>query len=62
MVIVLVKLEDWPKKADSPFGSVIKVLGNQANTIEIHAILVEYGLPYSFLLKWKLLLTKLILQ
>ena len=47
--IVLVKMEDWPEKADSPFGSVIKVLGlpGEHNT-EIHAILAQYGLPYEF--------------
>ena len=42
-------LEDWPKKADSPFGSVIKVLGKPGeHNTEIHAILAEYGLPYDF--------------
>lgn len=47
--VVLVTLEDWPKKADSPFGSVIKVLGKPGeHNTEIHAILVEYGLPYDF--------------
>jgi len=47
--VVLVKLEDWPKKADSPFGSVIKVLGKPGeHNTEIHAILAEYGLPYAF--------------
>jgi ribonuclease R/exosome complex exonuclease DIS3/RRP44 len=47
--VVLVKLEDWPKKADSPFGSVIKVLGKPGeHNTEIHAILAEYGLPYDF--------------
>ncbi|AFL80733.1 RNAse R [Aequorivita sublithincola DSM 14238] len=47
--IVLVAMEDWPEKADSPFGSVIKVLGmpGEHNT-EIHAILAQYGLPYEF--------------
>ena len=47
--IVLVKMEDWPEKADSPFGSVVKVLGlpGEHNT-EIHAILAQYGLPYEF--------------
>lgn len=46
---VLVKMEDWPEKADSPFGSVIKVLGmpGEHNT-EIHSILAQYGLPYDF--------------
>lgn len=47
--VVLVKLEDWPKKADSPFGTVIKVLGKPGeHSTEIHAILAEYGLPYDF--------------
>ena len=47
--VVLVKMEDWPKKADSPFGRVIKVLGKPGeHDTEIHAILAEYGLPYDF--------------
>lgn len=47
--VVLVKMEDWPKKADSPFGSVIKVLGKPGeHNTEIHGILAEYGLPYDF--------------
>jgi exoribonuclease R len=46
---VLVKLEDWPEKADSPFGKVVKVLGKPGeHHTEIHAILAEYGLPYEF--------------
>lgn len=47
--VVLVKMEDWPAKADSPFGEVIKVLGKPGeHNTEIHAILAEYGLPYDF--------------
>jgi len=47
--VVLVKLDDWPAKADSPFGEVIKVLGKPGeHNTEIHAILAEYGLPYDF--------------
>ena len=47
--VVLVKMEDWPVKADSPFGSVIKVLGKPGeHNTEIHGILAEYGLPYDF--------------
>jgi len=47
--VVLVNLEDWPKKADSPFGSVLRVLGKPGeHNTEIHAILAEYGLPYDF--------------
>jgi ribonuclease R/exosome complex exonuclease DIS3/RRP44 len=47
--VVLVTMEDWPKKADSPFGSVTKVLGKPGeHNTEIHAILAEYRLPYDF--------------
>ncbi|MFN8274487.1 MAG: ribonuclease R [Flavobacteriaceae bacterium] len=47
--VVLIRIDDWPKKADSPFGSVIKVLGKPGeHDTEIHAILAEYGLPYEF--------------
>lgn len=47
--MVLVKLEDWPANADSPFGKVIKSLGipGEHNT-EIHTILAQYGLPHDF--------------
>ncbi len=42
--VVLVKIQVWPKKADSPFGEVIKVLGKPGeHDTEIHAILAEYG-------------------
>jgi len=47
--VVIAKIEDWPKKADSPFGTIIKVLGKPGeHNTEIHAILAEYGLPYDF--------------
>ena len=47
--VVLVHVEDWPARADSPFGSVIKVLGKPGeHDTEIHAILAEYGLPSEF--------------
>ena len=46
---VLVLLEDWPDKADSPNGKVLKVLGKPGeHNTEIHSILAEYGLPYEF--------------
>ncbi|NER17392.1 ribonuclease R [Spongiivirga citrea] len=46
---VVVRLEDWPEKADSPFGKVIQVLGKPGeHHTEIHSILAEYGLPYEF--------------
>lgn len=46
---VLVKLEDWPEKADSPHGKIVQVLGKPGDhNTEIHAILAEYGLPMEF--------------
>ncbi|WP_055447310.1 ribonuclease R [Lacinutrix mariniflava] len=46
---VLVSMEEWPEKADSPNGKVIKVLGKAGeHNTEIHAILADYGLPYEF--------------
>ncbi|PTM11883.1 MAG: ribonuclease R [Bacteroidetes bacterium] len=46
---VLVSLEDWPEKADSPYGKILKVLGKPGeHNTEIHAILAEYGLPLEF--------------
>ena len=46
---VLVLLEDWPEKSDSPNGSVLQVLGKPGeHDTEIHAILAEYGLPFEF--------------
>jgi len=46
---VLVQIEDWPAKADSPIGKVIKILGKPGeHNTEIHSILAEYGLPYEF--------------
>ncbi len=46
---VLVSLEDWPEKADSPNGKVIEVLGKPGeHNTEIHAILAQYGLPLEF--------------
>jgi len=46
---VLVSLEEWPEKADSPNGKVVKVLGKPGeHSTEIHSILAEYGLPTEF--------------
>ncbi|WP_298515152.1 ribonuclease R [uncultured Kordia sp.] len=46
---VLVEIEDWPARADSPFGIVTQVLGKPGeHDTEIHSILAEYGLPYEF--------------
>src|SRR5690606_28437349 len=47
--LVIVEFVDWPKKADSPIGKVIEVLGVPGeHETEMHAILAEYGLPYDF--------------
>ena len=47
--VVLVEMGDWPEKADSPFGTVKEVLGTPGeHETEIHAILLQYGLPYEF--------------
>ena len=46
---VLVTISDWPERADSPNGQVIKILGRPGDhNTEIHSILAEYGLPYEF--------------
>lgn len=46
---VLVRMDEWPDKADSPLGTVIKVLGKPGeHNTEIHSILAQYGLPYEF--------------
>ncbi|PHS60462.1 MAG: ribonuclease R [Flavobacterium sp.] len=46
---VLVEIENWPEKKDSPFGNVIKVLGKPGDhNTEIHSILAQFGLPYEF--------------
>jgi len=47
--MVIVEMVEWPKKADSPIGKVIEVLGKPGeHETEMHAILAEYGLPYEF--------------
>ena len=47
--LVLVEMGDWPEKADSPYGTIKEVLGMPGeHETEIHAILVQYGLPYEF--------------
>lgn len=46
---VVVELTDWPERANSPFGKVVRVLGKPGDhSTEIHAILAEYDLPYEF--------------
>lgn len=46
---VVARIIDWPEKANLPKGEVIDVLGKEGeNNTEIHAILAEFGLPYSY--------------
>lgn len=46
---VLARITDWPQKSKNPFGEILKVLGKPGDhDTEIHSILVEYGLPYTF--------------
>ncbi|GCD77577.1 ribonuclease R [Thermaurantimonas aggregans] len=46
---VVVQLTDWPELATSPFGKIVKVLGQPGDhETEIHAILAEFDLPYEF--------------
>jgi ribonuclease R len=46
---VLAKMSDWPDHRDSPYASVIEVLGKPGeHNVEMHAILAEFGLPLDF--------------
>ncbi len=46
---VVVQIEEWQEKEDSPTGKVIEVLGKPGeHNTEIHAILAAYNLPYKF--------------
>ncbi len=46
---VVVKMTDWKPGDKNPEGEIIKVLGAPGeHETEIHSILAEYGLPYSF--------------
>ena len=46
---VVVKITEWPEKANNPEGEIIDVLGDAGdNTTEMHAILAEFGLPYRY--------------
>ena len=47
---VIVKVVEWPTEAGrSPIGKIVDVLGASGeNEAEMHAILAEYGLPYSY--------------
>ncbi|MFT5184814.1 MAG: ribonuclease R, partial [Flavobacteriales bacterium] len=46
---VIFELDSWDDPADNPVGKVTKVLGRPGdNDVEMHAIMVEFGLPYDF--------------
>lgn len=46
---VIVKLMQWEPNMKNPVGEVIDILGNKGNNdAEMHAILAEYGLPYTY--------------
>ena len=43
------KIIEWTDKAKNPIGEIIAVLGDVGeNNAEMHAILAEFGLPYSY--------------
>lgn len=45
----VVKIVEWPDKAKNPIGKVIDILGRAGdNNTEMHAILAEFGLPYTY--------------
>lgn len=45
----VVRITEWPETAKNPIGKVVDILGRSGdNTAEMHAILAEYGLPYSY--------------
>ena len=45
----IAKITKWPEAGRSPEGEIVAVLGNVGdNQAEMHAILAEYGLPYSY--------------
>ncbi|MDC0176528.1 RNB domain-containing ribonuclease [Polaribacter sp.] len=46
---VQVKIIDWPKNSKNPFGKITTVLGKPGDhNTEMHAILLEYDLPFEF--------------
>ena len=46
---VIVKIVEWPEGSKNPIGKIVEVLGKSGdNETEMHAILAEYGLPYTY--------------
>lgn len=55
---VLVRVLEWPERAKNPVGEVLTVLGKPLdNDTEMHAILAEFGLPFSYPKRWKIMPT-----
>lgn len=47
--LVVVRILGWNNKSYTPHGEILNVIGEPGNNnAEIHTILAEYGLPYSF--------------
>lgn len=45
----VVRIIEWPENAKNPLGEVLDVLGDAGqNNTEMHAILAEFGLPYTY--------------
>lgn len=45
----VVQVVEWPEGANNPIGRVTDILGRTGeNNAEMHAILAEYGLPYTY--------------
>lgn len=45
----VVRIIEWPEGAKNPLGEVIDILGKAGdNDTEMHAILAEFGLPYTY--------------
>ena len=45
----VVRIVEWPDRAKNPIGKVVDILGKTGeNNAEMHAILAEYGLPYTY--------------
>ena len=46
---VTARIVDWPEGSKNPVGRVTEVLGRSGeNEVEMHAILAEFGLPYTY--------------
>lgn len=47
--LVVIRIEGWDRRSKNPYGTVVDILGKAGNNdAEMHAILAEFGLPYSY--------------